>query len=108
VQPRQDRLASAPIVGRDVVEGLLDVEGARPVVQAHEEVLRLLAEGVDWFAAWGNVHAADVVAVHLLEGYGDVRECRLADAGVEEVGEPVFEGVARIAVALPGELVVLL
>jgi hypothetical protein len=108
VQPRQDRLASPPIVGRDVVEGLLDVERARPVVQAHEEVLRLLAKGVDGLATWRNVHAADVVSVHPLEGYGNVRERRLADALVEEVGEPVLEGVARIAIALFGDLVVVL
>src|SRR5215212_2113526 len=33
------RLAPTPVVGRDVIEGLLHVEGASPVVQAHEEVL---------------------------------------------------------------------
>jgi hypothetical protein len=88
-------LARAPVVGRDVVEGLLDVEGAGPVVQAHKEVLRLLTEGIDGLAAWRNFHAADFVSIYLLEGYGDVRECRLANRGVEEVGEPVLEEVTR-------------
>jgi hypothetical protein len=100
-------LAPAPVVRRDVIEGLLNVEGAGSVVQAHEEVLRLLAEGVYGFATWRNVHAADVVPSYLLEGYGGVRKRRLAYRGVEEVGEPVLEGIMRVAVALPGELVVL-
>jgi hypothetical protein len=40
------------------------------------------------------LYSADVVPVDAFERHGYVRQRRLADASVEEVGEPVLEGVA--------------
>jgi hypothetical protein len=84
-------------VGRDVRYGLLNVEGSGTVVEADVEVHALLSAGVDGLAARLHLYSADVVPVDAFERHGYVRQRRLADASVEEVGEPVLEGVAWVA-----------
>jgi len=46
--------------------------------------------------------------LHFLESYSHVRQGGLANGVIQQVGKPVLEGIARVAVTLPGNLVVVL
>jgi hypothetical protein len=91
-------------VGRDVVYGLLDIQGPGSIVQPHVEIYALLSAGVDRLAARLHLDAADVMTVHALNRNGYVRQHRCAVGVVEEIGEPVLKGVTRVAVALLSSL----
>ncbi len=78
-------------MSRDIGDSFFDVEGPSAIIQTHVEIRCLLTSRIDGLATRLHLDAADVMPVHVLEGYRHVGQGRLADRVVKEVCEPILK-----------------